>query len=711
MFISKTLIHRINILLIFLFLVILSASGQTPDNRTRYNEKLNLGEKLLFEKNYPDAKKAFEEARKLMPQEQHPVTRINEINKILGIEVVDNQEFVQQVKKANALFDQEKWQEALASYMTANDLSPGDDHVTQRILDLNRQIRENQAKATAYESAMRRGNQFLVNRQPEKAREEFETALSYNPTSTEAKSKLAEINKALNEKSAYEDAIKEADDFYMNLDYEAARSAYSNALKIRPGETYPQNMILRIDETLAKREMDAAAHEKSYNDAIASGDKNFTAKDYLAARSFYEEAARIKASESYPRAKITEINNILADAEKVEQQYQQTIANADVLFDKKSWEEALSEYRKAGQLKPGEAHPAARIAEINATLAANTDAAYQSAVKAGDDFLAQKSYVQAKAEFQKASNVKPEENYPKTKISEINTIVAEIEANNAAYQSAIEKGDQLEKEEKFEMAKLEFQTAAGLKPEEAYPKLKITELDAKIAELGQKQERYDQYISGADFQYDAGNLHDAKASYRSALEIFPESAYPKERIAAIDVVLKAELERIQKEYNTAIAEADRQFTLKAYDNAISQYSIASGIKPDEEYPRKRISEITKIIEANVVVDVVKTTELVEANALTKYDFTPVPRQGRRESYIILKARNLSDRDFRVFLNYGKDGSNNGGFVINIPKAEQTRDYIVKVGGQYKWFSEDNNWISLQPEGGNVEVSMIQISQE
>ena len=40
-----------------------------------------------------------------------------------------------------------------------------------------------------------------------------------------------------------------------------------------------------------------------------------------------------------------------------------------------------------------------------------------------------------------------------------------------------------------------------------------------------------------------------------------------------------------------------------------------------------------------------------------------------------------------------------------------RDYIIRVGGQYKWVSEDNNWISLQPEGGSAEVSLIQISQE
>jgi hypothetical protein len=65
----------------------------------------------------------------------------------------------------------------------------------------------------------------------------------------------------------------------------------------------------------------------------------------------------------------------------------------------------------------------------------------------------------------------------------------------------------------------------------------------------------------------------------------------------------------------------------------------------------------------------------------------------------------------LFLNYGKDGSQNGGFVIDIPKGSETQDYLVKVGGQYKWESEDNNWLGIQPDGQAVEISLIQISQE
>ncbi|MBE0637229.1 MAG: tetratricopeptide repeat protein [Bacteroidales bacterium] len=1277
----KPIIYRISLLLFSFFIIVLPVSGQSPDKATLYNEKVNQAEKLFFEKNYQQAKKTFQEARKLKPDERHPAARISEINKILGIQEEDNTEFSQAVTKADAFYKEEKYAQALDAYMAANDIAPGDEHVTARVIELNKLLREKQAKEKGYEAAMKLGSQFYENRQLDKAKEQIEIALSYDPASLDAKSKLAEISKILEVREQYENAVKEADDLYVDQDYDAAKLAYNRALSIKPTESYPQNMILRIDEMIMKKESDALALENSYKEAVLKGDEHFLADEYELAKSYFEEASRLKPAESYPRARITEINNLFAELEVKEQQYLQAVAQGDDHFSRQSWDAALAEYHRAEKLKPGEPYPGekiaeitgvlsgltdaeyqsvmaqgeillqqksydqailtfqkaielkpgenlpkdkiseingiladfaqaeenyqtviatgnqllavkdyekaietfskasamrpedeypkSRIAEINTILAgieaveadyqeaikagdeffrgksyesalaefqkaselkreevypkiriseitallatiseseaeyqfiikeanqlldqknynqaltefqkasnlkpeemfpkskiteinsllaelaemevtyqatinlgdqlfgqkeynqslaefqkasnlkpdenypkekiaeintllaglaetdaayqaaitrgdqlfsqkeydqalaefekasslkpeenyakekiaeintllaglAETDAAYQAAITRGDQLFGQKSYDQAVAEFQKASDLKPEENYPKSKITEINTLLAGLAETDAAYQAAITRGDQLfsqkeydqavaefqkasslkpvenypkekiaeintllaglaetdaayqaaitrgdqlflqkdydqavaefqkasnlkpdenypkekiaeintlltglaetdaayqaaitrgdqlfgqksydqavaefqkasdlkpdenypkekiteintllaglaetdaayqaaitlgdqlfgqkeynqslaefqkasdlkpeeiypkskideistifrkiaetntayesaieigeqfVKEEKFDLAKAEFQKATELKPAEEYPKNKLIEIDALAAELAEKQLQYNNFITAGDFHYDAGNLHEAKVSYNSALAIFPNSSYPKDKTAAIDVTLREELERIQKEYNAAVAEADRLFGTKAYDDAINQYQIASGIKPDETYPQSRISEITKIIEANVVVDVVKTIEIVESNVVSKYGFSPVPRQGRRESYIILKARNLSEHDFRVFLNYGKDETNNGGFVINIPNSVQTRDYIVKVGGQYRWFSEDNNWISLQPEGGNVEVSMIQISQE
>ncbi len=768
MHLRKEFIPQAISLLLVVMLFVIPLFAQEPDTRNRYNEKLNQAEKLFFERDYQAAKKAFEEAAKILPGETHPANRIREINRILGIEDEPNVEFLAAAQKADRLFEGGKYEEALDAYMAASDIMPDQERITDRILELHQLIRDKQTRENNFNAAMQRGNQFLENRRLEEARAEFEKALSLNPGSAEARSQLADISEVLNKIRQYEEAVLRADDLYMEQEYEAARAEYVQALAIQPRQAYPQNMINRIDETINRRELDAAALQQAYQDAITNGDAHFEAQEFMQAKNYFEQAAELMPAQSYPRAKITEINNLLADLEILEQQYLQAISEADELFDNQNYETALTTYRRALTMKPEENYPEERISEINTILAANVDAAFDELIAAADQLFQDESWEQAKAEYQKAINLKPEEEHPQNQITAIDNIMDELADTEATFQAAIAAADQLFRDESWEQAKTEYQKAINLKPEEEhpqnqiaaidnilnaiaeaeatynaaiaagdrlfdehsyeqakaeyqkalnlqpdeiYPAARIVEIDQLLAEIAVKQEQYDSFIAGGDFHYDAGNLREAQTSYKAALELFPNISYAQNQLQKVEDELREIRERVLKEYNAIIADADRYFNQRSYDNAINQYMRAAELLPDEAYPKNQIAEITRIIEENVVVDVISSIEVVEANEVARYSFDPVPRQGRRESYIIVKARNMSERDFRVFLNYGKDGTNNGGFVINIPNMTQARDYIVKVGGQYRWFSEDNNWISLQPEGGVVEVSMIQISQE
>ncbi len=78
--------------------------------------------------------------------------------------------------------------------------------------------------------------------------------------------------------------------------------------------------------------------------------------------------------------------------------------------------------------------------------------------------------------------------------------------------------------------------------------------------------------------------------------------------------------------------------------------------------------------------------------------------------IFIKARNTTDVECKVVLSYGKGGSKNGGFILPIPASQQSKEYIISVGKQYTWFSQDNDWISLVPQGGSVELILVKISK-
>ena len=80
-------------------------------------------------------------------------------------------------------------------------------------------------------------------------------------------------------------------------------------------------------------------------------------------------------------------------------------------------------------------------------------------------------------------------------------------------------------------------------------------------------------------------------------------------------------------------------------------------------------------------------------------------------YYRLQIRNLSDKPFNVLIRYGKDKQTNGGAVIkNLAADGKTSDRLISVRDQDPWYREDNNWVSLYPQGGDVEVSFIQVSR-
>ncbi|MFV0366287.1 MAG: hypothetical protein ACK5JS_07285 [Mangrovibacterium sp.] len=112
-----------------------------------------------------------------------------------------------------------------------------------------------------------------------------------------------------------------------------------------------------------------------------------------------------------------------------------------------------------------------------------------------------------------------------------------------------------------------------------------------------KEEQYQQLISDANKAYSRSDYTNAVSKYQAAHEIMPKNNFPIDRIAEIEVLtmLLAEQEAIDKKYNNAIAEADKNFKSKQYVEAISQYRTALEAKPYDEYANNQIGESEKHI--------------------------------------------------------------------------------------------------------------------
>ncbi|MBS1646359.1 MAG: N-acetylmuramoyl-L-alanine amidase [Bacteroidetes bacterium] len=133
-----------------------------------------------------------------------------------------------------------------------------------------------------------------------------------------------------------------------------------------------------------------------------------------------------------------------------EELYNGFIKEADEHFKTKKYEDALMKYQKCNDLKPEERYPLAKIEECNKKISEQkngqnqqeqqqkeTQNKYQSLLNSADKLAAQKNWNAAIAQYQQASDLFPENPYPKEKIKE-------MDKNNAD-----EKQRLKEKEEKY----------------------------------------------------------------------------------------------------------------------------------------------------------------------------------------------------------------------------------------------------------------------
>lgn len=112
-----------------------------------------------------------------------------------------------------------------------------------------------------------------------------------------------------------------------------------------------------------------------------------------------------------------------------EELYNGFIKEADDNYKLKKYEDALVKYEKCNDLKPEERYPLARVEECKKKIAEQKNSVsaeeqqkkelktkYNSFIASGDKLMTQKNWKAAAVQYQQASELMPEETYPKEKI-------------------------------------------------------------------------------------------------------------------------------------------------------------------------------------------------------------------------------------------------------------------------------------------------------
>ena len=596
----------------------------------KYNQFIRQADQQFKAKEYPVSKENYNNALFVRPGDSYALSQITEIDRLVA-EMQTQQRYTDIILVADNAFKEKLWDESRRRYNEALQIRPNESYPRNQISRIDEELQklsQMAARHSTFEAAVLNGDASYAKQFYPKALEFYRTALSIKPDDPGVMAKIARVEKEqkdINDKLFFDETIANADRAFKRQEYEQARELYSTALTVSPDQLHPQRQIEAIDKI--------AGRNKEYENLIARADASLVAENYNSAREDFRSALEIKPGEKYPAQKIRDIDVVLATLAKEEQQYRQLIATADKFFNAGQLPQAKAEFQKAASQRPSDGYPTEmlnkidereaemqrlaedqKLAEENRLLAEQQqrDQRYQSLIAEADNLAASNEMVSAVSKFRDALEVKPQESYPLQRIEEIRGIIAREAAAQKAYDTAIAAADRAFNQQQYAAARTGYQQAQQAKASEAYPAEQLAKIDAieaeqarqlaekqaaeeaaRLAAMEAKDREYAEAISRADGLFSQQQYIQSIAEYRKASQIKPDESYPKERITEADR-LNTAMAAAQKAYDTAIATADRAFQQQQYAAARTGYQQAQQAKASEAYPAEQLAKIDAI---------------------------------------------------------------------------------------------------------------------
>ncbi|MFA5970867.1 MAG: hypothetical protein WC780_00850 [Lentimicrobiaceae bacterium] len=455
------------------------------------------------------------------------------------------------------------------------------------------------------------------------------------------------------------------------------------------------------------------ANREKYDNAIAFADKSFNEENYPYALNGYKAALKIKPAEKYPQDKINEIKLIQDQANAPLEKYKRTILAADKAFNEKDYAKAKTTYLAALNLNSTQKYPLEKIASINVILGqqkARQDK-YNTAITNADNAYEAGDFVASVTEYKIALRISPGERYPKDRIEYISALRSQQMVVHENYNKAVMAAEKAFAAKDYSASISGFQSALNFKPEEEYPKQRITAINSMISLDKEKRDKqYAEYIGKADVYYSRQEFLSAQKEYKIASAIKPGEEYPRERDKQIADILIAKAKETKVAYEIAIADADKEYKEQTYDQAVLFYSKALEIKPGEIYPGQMIARIRKNMIDHALVVITAESFILKNDTERRFSFSPVKASMRKNNYFVVRARISGNSQPKLFINYGSETIKNGGVVIKTINTDLLNDFVINISFQDKWLREDNNWLSLYSENGDLEVASVRISQ-
>ncbi len=149
------------------------------------------------------------------------------------------------------------------------------------------------------------------------------------------------------------------------------------------------------------------------------------------------------------------------------------------------------------------------------------------------------------------------------------------------YFELIQEGDAHFEKQEFEYAKAKYSDASTLKPDEDYPKTKITEIDdllERMVKAEQDEINYNNLVQEGKDLFDSGEYEVSKSKYSEALELKPDEQTLKEAIEAIDVKLQELADKKEEDAQKQAALLNDESDFKVIQKFVKDFGVKSKVK-------------------------------------------------------------------------------------------------------------------------------------
>ena len=299
-----------------------------------------------------------------------------------------------------------------------------------------------QAQTTeSYESLMKSGNTKFAANDFISAKTYYEMALKQKPNDPEAKKKLDQTLVKIQQDSEKQEIfyahLDAGDAFNAQNKYEEALAEYDKALAIFPGDKYVGSQAETIRGILKERK----DKQDAYDTAIAQGNTLLEEENFDAAIMQFEVAKEIFPNDNLPKERIAEAKRLQAVYNEKVSRFNNLVEEANNLSLRKNYDDAIQKLNQALEIFPNDSQVLNQLQSLQGSK--DIQDRYNAIIAQADQLYESKTYKEARVQYQNALTVVAGDAYATDMIARLDPLIAQQDAEEAARIAAEEEAARL----------------------------------------------------------------------------------------------------------------------------------------------------------------------------------------------------------------------------------------------------------------------------